>query len=64
MSKKEPQIEVTKDEIKITLPIEGPLKPSKSGKSMVIATTHGSMATKAIVNDKPVWMGVNVFIKN
>lgn len=64
MSEKQPQIEVTEDEVKITLPVQKPLKPSKSGKSMVVATTHGSIATKALVNDKVVWIGVNAFIKN
>jgi hypothetical protein len=62
--KKDPTIEVTEDLVTITLPVLKPLKQSKSGKSMVIATTHGTITTKALVNDRVVWMGVNVFIKH
>jgi len=60
----EPQIEVTEDQVTIILPVMKPLKPSKSGKSLVIATTHGTITTKSLVNDRVVWMGVNVFIKH
>lgn len=62
--KVEPSIEVSEGKVVITLPVEKPLQPSKSGKSLVIASTRGNMVTSSLVNNKPVWMGVNVYIKH
>jgi hypothetical protein len=60
----EPDIEVSKDRVVITVPIQSPIRPSKSGKSLTIATTHGGITTKALVNGKVVWMNVNVYVKH
>ena len=38
--------------------------PSKSGKSLVIATTGGNVQTTATMNGKPVTIGVNAYIKS
>jgi hypothetical protein len=48
------------------LTIEIPLQPptaSKSGKSLVVATSGGNIATTAEVNGKPVTIGLNAYIK-
>ena len=37
--------------------------PSASGKTLVVATSHGSQATTAVVNGKPVIVGLNAYIK-
>ena len=37
--------------------------PSASGKTLVIATTHGNVPTDVQVNDKPVIVGVNAYIR-
>jgi hypothetical protein len=40
-----------------------PPRPSASGKTLVVATTHGNMVTTAQVNGKPVTIGLNAYIK-
>jgi hypothetical protein len=46
----------------ITLPMHSP-RPSASGKTLVVATSGGNMATTASVGGKPVTIGVNAYIK-
>lgn len=40
-----------------------PPTPSKSGTTLVVASTHGNQATSIIVDGKPVFVGVNAYIK-
>ena len=47
----------------ITIPIEKPLQPSSSGKTLVVASSHGNMVTSVHVAGKPVIVGVNAYIK-
>ena len=37
--------------------------PSASGKTLVVATTHGNMATECIINGKTVIICLNAYIK-
>jgi hypothetical protein len=46
----------------IVLPLQRP-QPSVSGKTLVIATTHGNMPTEAKVDGKTVIVGVNAYLK-
>ena len=45
----------------ITVPMGTP-QPSASGKTLVVASSHGNKATSAQVNGKPVVIGVNAYI--
>lgn len=36
--------------------------PSKSGKTLIVASTHGCIATAATVEGKPVTVSINAFI--
>jgi hypothetical protein len=47
----------------ITLDIDAPPRPSASGKTLVVASSHGNQATTATVNGKPVTIGVNAYIR-
>lgn len=38
--------------------------PSASGKTLVVATTHGNTATTVQVKGKPVIIGLNAYIRN
>jgi len=38
-------------------------RPSKSGKTFVVATSGGNKATKALVEGQPVVVGLNAYIK-
>ena len=40
-----------------------PPTPSKSGKTLVVATSGGNQATTAEVNGQPVIVGLNAYIK-
>jgi hypothetical protein len=46
-------------EIEMTKPT-----PSASGKTLVVASTHGNQPTAAQVNGKPVIIGLNAYIRN
>jgi len=46
----------------ITIPLDTP-KPSASGKTLVVASTRGNIATAATVNGKPVIIGLNAYIQ-
>ena len=37
--------------------------PSASGKTLVVATTHGNMVTDCVIDGKPVVVGLNAYIK-
>jgi hypothetical protein len=53
------------DTNKQTLTIELPLvrQNSKSGKTILVATTHGNVPSTCIVDGKPVVVSVNAYIK-
>lgn len=56
------KVEIKGTDVVITLPINQPLTPSKSGKSMIVATSSGIVATPCVFNNKPLKVGVNVFV--
>jgi hypothetical protein len=47
----------------ITIDLEEP-RPSASGKTMVVASTHGNVTTTAQVNGQPVVIGLNAYVRN
>ena len=56
------QVEIKDNKLVITLPLQAP-RPSASGKTLVVATTSGNKASTAIVDGKPVIVGVNAYIQ-
>lgn len=46
----------------IVLPLQKP-QPSVSGKTLVVASTHGNMPTEVNVDGKTLIIGVNAYIK-
>ena len=49
-------------ELVIRLPLQSPA-PSASGKTLVVASSHGNQPTAAMVDGKPVVIGVNAYIR-
>lgn len=47
--------------IQITIPISK--RPSASGKTTVVASSNGNIATSVVIDGKPVIVGVNAYIK-
>lgn len=47
----------------ITVPMNPSPVASASGKTMVVASSHGNISTTATVNGQPVTVGVNAYIR-
>ncbi len=54
--------EIKGNQLVITIDMQEPA-PSASGKTMVVASSHGNQATTAQVNGQPVTIGLNAYIK-
>jgi hypothetical protein len=50
------------NDLVIRLPLNNKPVSSSSGKSLVVASSHGNQKTEAIVNGQPVIVGVNAYI--
>jgi len=61
-SRKSMKVEIKGKELIITVEMQTPT-PSASGKTLVIASSHGNQTTKAIIDGKPVIVGLNAYIK-
>jgi hypothetical protein len=46
----------------LTLPLGTPA-PSASGKTLVVASSHGNKTTAATIDGKPIVVGVNAYIR-
>ncbi|MDR3553667.1 MAG: hypothetical protein P4L55_02815 [Syntrophobacteraceae bacterium] len=55
-------VEIRDNKLFIEIDLEEPT-PSSSGKTLVVASTHGNTVTTALVNGKPVTIGLNAYIK-
>ena len=56
------KVEIKGNELIITVEMQKPT-PSASGKTLVVASSHGNQATTAMVDGKPVIVGLNAYIK-
>ncbi len=56
-------VEVKNGRLLISVELDADPKPSKSGKNLVVATTHGNAATAATHKGKPITLGLNAYIK-
>lgn len=56
------QAEIKGPNLIITLPIAATPQPSKSGKTLVVATTNGNVTTSVQVQGKPLVIGLNAYI--
>ncbi len=51
------------NELVIRVPLNQPPKPSSTGKTLIVASSNGNVATAAVVNGQPVVVGFNAYIK-
>ena len=49
--------------LKIEIDMNPTPTPSATGKTLVVASTHGNAPSAAVVNGKPVIIGLNAYIK-
>jgi len=57
------KVEIKGNDLIITIPMQKPT-PSASGKTLVVASSHGNQPTSASVDGKPVVVGLNAYIRN
>ena len=57
------KVEIKGNKLVIEIEMEDPPSPSASGKTMVVASSRGNVVTTAMVNNKPVTIGLNAYIK-
>jgi len=55
-------VEIKNNKLFIEIDLEKPT-PSSSGKTLVVASTHGNTVTTAEVDGKPITIGLNAYIK-
>jgi hypothetical protein len=48
-------------ELVIRIDLQSP-HPSKTGKTLVVASTNGNRATEAVIDGKPIILGLNAYI--
>lgn len=60
---KEMSVAIEDNVLVIRLPMQEPTE-SQTGKTLVVATTHGNIPTEVKVKGKVVKIGVNAFIPN
>jgi hypothetical protein len=56
-------VAVENDELVIRIPLLPEPTRSKSGKTMLVATSGGNIVTKAEVNGKAITVGLNAYIE-
>jgi len=56
------KVEIKENKLCIEIDLEKPTK-SSSGKTLVVASTHGNVVTNVEVGGKPVTIGLNAYIK-
>lgn len=61
-SRKSMKAEIKGKELIITIEMQKPT-PSASGKTLVVASSHGNQMTTAMIDGKPVIVGLNAYIK-
>jgi len=56
------KVTVSNGNLLIEIPMQKP-SPSASGKTLVVASTRGNKTTEAMIDGKPVTIGLNAYIK-
>ena len=57
------EVELKNKKLIITIPVNDKPAPSASGKTLVVASSHGNQKTTAMINGKPIIVGVNAYIQ-
>jgi hypothetical protein len=57
------KVTIEGNELVVRVPVNKPLVASKSGKTMLVASSNGNVATAATVDGKPVVIGLNAYVR-
>jgi len=55
-------VKIENGKLIISIELQEPT-PSASGKTLVVATTHGNMVTQCVINGKNLVIGLNAYVK-
>lgn len=47
----------------VEIDINNPPTPSATGKTLVVASSHGNQASEVQVNGKPLYIGLNAYVR-
>lgn len=64
MSQIQVKLDKAKGTLTIVLPLQTPTVSKKTGKTKLIATTHGNFKSDQVFDGQPVTVGVNAYIPN
>jgi len=53
---------IANNKLTIEIDLQAP-RPSSTGKTLVVASSGGNITTTAVINGKPVVIGLNAYIK-
>lgn len=56
------EVKIENGKLIISIDMQTPT-PSASGKTLMVATTHGNVTTDCVIDGKPVVVGLNAYIK-
>ena len=56
------KVTIKDNKLMIEMDLENP-RPSRSGKTLVVASTNGNQTTNAMIDGKPITIGLNAYIK-
>ena len=56
------KVTIENNELVIRIPVENPPRPSKSGKSLIVASSSGNVTTSCMVEGRPLVAGLNCYI--
>ena len=56
------EIKIENGNLIISIELQKPT-PSASGKTLVVATTHGNVTTDCVIDGKPLVVGLNAYIE-
>jgi len=57
------QAELKNNKLVITIDVNAKPTPSASGKTLVVASSHGNQQTTVTIDGKPLIVGVNAYIR-
>ncbi len=55
-------VNIIDDKLVIEIPVNKPIKPSKKGKTLLVASSGGCQGTEAIVDGKKIYVNLNAFV--
>ncbi len=56
------KVEMENEELVIRLPLEKPTASKSSGKTLVVASSHGPQRSSVLVEARPVYVNVNAYV--